>query len=320
MKIFLTGGTGYIGRALYGFLKEQNYTLGCAFRKNNNDVAAPQFPNCSSFFIEKLDGHTIWNDALKGIDVVIHLAGMANMAPTTDSNLHQEYQTVNFDGTRHLAVQAAQNGVKRFVFLSSIGVNGRESREPFLENDIEAPHDAYTISKFRAENALRKIEAETDMEVVILRPPPIYGPDAKESFVRLFNWVSKGVPLPFAGITNKRSFMALENLIDVICLCINHPKAGGRTFLVSDGHAISTEELIGKIAHAMGRKPMLFHIPKVMMRWSLSLLGRQRIYERLWGDLSVDSTLIQKELGWTPRVSADQALKQAVRGYIRSHK
>jgi UDP-N-acetyl-alpha-D-quinovosamine dehydrogenase len=319
MKILLTGATGCIGRALYHFLLKQNHEIVCVFRANKRAYVKREYRACKFFFIDDLNGHTCWDDAFEGIDVVIHLAALAHMITKTDFEQHRRFLTVNFEGTRRLAVQAAQKGVKRFIFISSIGVNGKSSQEkPFTEQDIENPHNSYTVAKFNAEHALREIEGQTSMEVTIVRPPLVYGPYVKANFLKLLNLVHTGIPLPFEGIGNKRSFIALENLVDAICVCVDHENAGGKTFIVSDGNALSTEALIRKIAKAMGKPSRLFPVPDMLMKCVLGLSGRKRIYERLWGDLSVDSSKIQQDLDWIPPVSMDQAIENTVRWYLKS--
>lgn len=318
MKILLTGANGFIGRALYRALLGRNQEISCVFRENKRGRVDREFDSCRPFFIADLNGDTDWKGPLREVGVVVHLAALAHMITKTDFELHRRFLAVNYEGTWNLAVQAAQNGIKRFVFISSVGVNGKTNPgKPFSETDVENPHNSYTIAKFKAEQALREIEAKTGMEVVIIRPPLVYGPYVKANFLKLLNLVHTGVPLPLAGVSNKRSFVALENLVDAILVCMEHENAGGKTFIVSDGNALSTEELIWKIARKMGREPRLFPMPDLVMKIFFSLLGKQSIYERLWGSLSVDATRIQQELGWAPKISTDLALEKTVRWYLK---
>ena len=319
MNILITGANGFIGHALYRSLVDQNHHLTCVFRTKNQGGVEQEFASAALFFVDESDKHTDWGAALEGVEVVVHLAALAHLKPKKDDAQHQRFLAVNYEGTRNLAVQAAQKRVKRFVFISSIGVNGNQTREkPFSEEDVEHPHNSYAIAKLEAEKALRQIEAETAMEVVILRPPLVYGPGVRANFSKLLTLAHTRVPLPFAGITNKRSFIALENLVDAIGVCIRHENAGGKTFLVSDGNDLSTKELVQKISKAMGRKPALFPVPDKWARPFFRFLGKQTLYEQLWGSLRVDSAKIHKELGWVPRVSVDQAIKRTVDWYLIS--
>ncbi len=200
------------------------------------------------------------------------------------AELYQRFFSVNHEGTRNLAVQAARQGVKRFVFMSSVLVNGSESPAgPFCETDRATPPNAYAVSKYEAEKSLEKIGAETGMEVVILRPPLVYGPGVKANFLKLLDLVYAGIPMPLGAIDNRRSFIGLQNLVDAVCLCLDHEKAGNQTFLISDGMDLSTPRLITTIAEAMGRHARLFAVPDRIMRTGLTLLGRKQIYDRLWG-------------------------------------
>jgi len=319
MKILLTGANGFVGRALYRVLLEQEHEISCVFRKKYQGRVDREFASCNPFFVEDLDGQTFWKDILEGIDVVIHLAAIAHMMTKTDLEQHRRFLAVNYEGTWNLAVQAAQKGVKRFVFVSSIGVNGKVNQGgPFTEKDLESPHNSYTIAKFKAEQVLREIETKTSMEVVTIRPPLVYGPYVKANFLKLLNLVYSGFPLPFAGVANKRSFISLENLVDSILVCVDHKNAGGKTYIVSDNNALSTKELIQKIAEVMGKRPRFFYVPYGLMKFFLGVVGKRSVYERLWGNLYVDSSKIYKDLGWVPRVSLDQGIDRTVRWYLKS--
>lgn len=317
MNILITGANGFIGRAVYRALATQNHRLTCVFRTKNRGVVEQDFAAATLFFVEDSDQHTDWGPALEGVAVIVHLAALVHLKPKKGDARHQRFLAVNYEGTRNLAVQAARKGVSRFVFISSIGVNGSVTPgKPFDEEDVEHPHNSYAIAKLEAEKALRQIEAETAMEVVILRPPLVYGPGVRANFLKLLTLVHTPIPLPFGGITNKRSFMALENLVDAIGVCIRHENARGKTFLVSDSHDVSTRELVQKISKAMGRQPALFSVPDKWAGLFFRFLGKQRLYEQLWGDLRVDSAKIHRELGWVPRVSVDHAIRRTVDWYL----
>jgi nucleoside-diphosphate-sugar epimerase len=259
---------------------------------------------------------------MKDIDQVVHLAGLAHAAPHgVGFDRYQPFFSVNHEGTRNLAVQAARQGIKRFVFISSILVNGSASTEaPFCETDRANPQNAYAAAKFEAEKSLEKIGAETGMEVVILRPPLVYGPGVKANFLKLLDLVYAGVPMPFGAVSNRRSFMGLKNLVDAVCLCLGHEKAGNQTFVVSDDEDLSTPQLVSTIAAAMDRPLRLFAVPEKFMETGLSLLGQKNIYDRLWGTLQVDPVKIRTRLGWEPRVSVDQGLGETVHWYLNHYR
>jgi nucleoside-diphosphate-sugar epimerase len=229
------------------------------------------------------------------------------------------YRKVNVDGTKNLAEQAAAFGVKRFIFLSSVKVNGEQTigSSSFQHNDISRPEDAYGISKWEAEQELWKISKRTGLEVVIIRSPLVYGEGLKGNFLRLLDLVYKGVPLPFLRVENSRSFVGLDNLIHLIALCINHPKAPGETFLISDGEDISTPELIRKLTRAMEKSSRLFPASVSLIKLISDLIGKSSEAKRLLGNLRVDSSRTRKVLGWSPPFSLDEGLKKTVQWYLK---
>ncbi|HKK98734.1 MAG TPA: NAD-dependent epimerase/dehydratase family protein [Desulfotignum sp.] len=317
MKVLLTGTTGFVGKALYQELSARKYHLTCAFRKPHKTLWQTDFKNCTPCFLDHVDGDTLWSPCLQHIDQVVHLAGMAHAAGKNGSVGHSRYFSVNHEGTRNLAVQAARQGVKRFVFLSSIMVNGKiSSGRPFCETDTENPQNAYAASKLEAEKSLKKIGADSGMEVVILRPPLVYGPHVKANFLKLLELVYSGVPLPFGGVSKKRSFLALENLVDAVCLCMNHENAANQTFVLCDGEDLPITQLVEKLAAAMGRQPRLFSMPEKFMRTSLYFAGLGHVYDRVWENLQVDASRIQTRLAWKPRVTVDQGITSTVQWYL----
>ena len=230
------------------------------------------------------------------------------------------YRQVNVEGTAHLARQAAAAGVRRFVFVSSIKVNGEFTNmgKPFTADDGPAPEDPYGISKHEAEQLLRQIAAETGMEVVIIRPPLVYGPGVKANFMAMMRWLDRGVPLPLAAITeNRRSLVALDNLVDLIVTCIEHPSAANQTFLVADGEDVSTAELLQRMARAMNRKARLLPVPVWMLEQAAVLLGKRDVARRLCGSLQLDTTHTRQRLGWVPPIDLDEGLRRAVQGLNR---
>ncbi|HCL80983.1 MAG TPA: hypothetical protein DHW81_01755 [Nitrospiraceae bacterium] len=264
---------------------------------------------------------TDWSRALSGIDAVVHLAARAHVIEESDPDPMNAFREVNALGTERLAEAAAQSGVQRLVFVSSIGVNGERSGEnAFTENDTPAAHTPYAVSKREAEEALNKIEQETGMEVVILRPPMVYGPNAPGNFARLIELVRRDCPLPIGKIKNLRSFIYIGNLVDSIIACIEHPKAAGQTFLVSDGQDISTPELIRMIAGAMGKKAKLFPCSASLLKMIGKVTGKSYEIERLTGSLRIDIAKIRKELSWTPPFTLEQGLRMTAERFISNEK
>jgi len=229
-----------------------------------------------------------------------------------------EFRRVNVDGTAALARQAAASGVRRFVFLSSIKVNGEftEAGQPFTADDVPAPEDPYGVSKHEAEQLLRQIAAETGMEVVIIRPPLVYGLGVKANFESMMRWLARGVPLPLAAVTNnRRSLVALDNLVDLIVTCLHHPAAANQTFLVSDDEDLSTAQLLKRMGAAIGQPARLFYLPPTLLKLGASVLNRPGIYQRLCGSLQLDIAKTRQLLGWTPPVSVDEGLRRAAEGF-----
>ncbi len=259
---------------------------------------------------------TDWSLALQGIDAVVHCAARVHVMQDDATNPLKAYREVNVNGTLNLGRQAALAGVGRFVFVSSIKVNGEASQpgQPFSADDKPAPLNPYGVSKLEAEMGLREIEAQTGMEVVIVRPPLVYGPGVKANFESMMRWVARGVPLPLGGIHNARSMVALDNLVDFLVVCLKHPAAAGRTFLVSDGQDVSTTELLRRIAKAMGNKALLLPVPAWALEWGASMLGKRDIAQRLCGSLQVDMKNTRHLLGWNPPLTLDQGLKKVVEG------
>lgn len=250
--------------------------------------------------------------ALAGCHAVVHLAARVHMMRDGALDPLALYREINTDATLNLARQAANAQVKRFVFISSIKVNGEGGDAAYREIDVPAPADAYAISKWEAEQGLWRIARETGLEVVILRPPLVYGPGVKANFLQLMQWTRKGWPLPLGAIRNHRSLLYLGNLVDAIRLCVEHPAAAGQTFLLDDGEAVSTPDLIRAVARAMGRTACLLAVPVRMIEFVGALLGKRAAVARLTGSLWVDSSLIRSRLNWTPPYSMEAGLVAAV--------
>ncbi|WP_018145916.1 NAD-dependent epimerase/dehydratase family protein [Thioalkalivibrio sp. AKL6] len=248
-----------------------------------------------------------------GLEAVVHLAARAHVLDEPEADPMEAFRRVNVEGTLRLARQAADSGVRRFLFVSSVGVNGNVSRRPFTERDAPVPQEPYAVSKYEAEVGLWDLAAKSGMEVVVIRPPLVYGPGAPGNFGSLLRWVDKGVPLPLGAVTeNRRSLVALDNLVDLMVTCLEHPAAAGETFLVADGEDVSTAGLLRKVGDALERPARLVPVPVWMLRAGASALGKGEMARRLLGSLQVDASKAREVLAWTPPVSLDEGLRRAV--------
>ncbi len=308
--ILLTGATGFVGKStILRLLATGLYSIVAVSRRENVDLPlGDKLVLTCGDIAQKAD----WTAVLKGVDVVVHAAGRAHVTNDACADPLYEFRRVNTQGTLTLARQAAESGVKRFVFISSIGVNGSHSTCPFTEMDIPSPAEPYAVSKLEAEQGLFLVANGSGMEVVIIRPPLVYGPNAPGNFGTLMRWVKKGVPLPLGAIYNKRSLVALDNLVDFILTCIEHPAAANQTFLVADGEDISTTELLRRVGHALGKPARLIPVPPGLLLLCASLLGKQAIAQRLCGTLQVDISKARELLGWKPPLSMDEGLRRVV--------
>jgi nucleoside-diphosphate-sugar epimerase len=312
-NVLITGSTGFVGRPLCEKLLLKGYCVRGSVR--NAEATANLPAGVQSAPIESIGPDTDWSAALTGIDTVIHLAARVHVMDETAGDPLIAYRQVNVAGTENLARQAAAHGVRRLVFLSSVKVNGEETEIPYSEQTHPDPRDPYGVSKLEAENVLRKVAVETGLEVVIIRPPLVYGPGVKANFHNLLKIVERGVPLPLAGITNARSLIFLGNLIDAIITCATHPQAAGQTFLVSDGEDVSTPQLIRQLATALDRPARLLPFPPSLMRLAGKLTGKSMAVDRLLGSLVVDSGKIRRELGWQPPFSMAEGLAETAKWY-----
>jgi len=259
-----------------------------------------------------------WEPVLNGIDAVVHLAARVHVMDEGCTDPNSEYRKINVDGTKHLARIADTKNVRRFVYLSSIKVNGDGRSDPYTTEDPPAPVDPYGISKLEAEMVLREIAEETGLEVVILRPPLVYGPGVKANFLQLIKLINLGIPLPLARIKNHRSLIFLDNLVDAVLTCILHPKAAGKTFLLSDGKDVSTAELIQKISSLLGRPSRLFSLSPDLLRFFAKVTGRSNAVNRLLDSLTVDSSKICAELNWKPPFSIEEGLMETANWYLQA--
>jgi nucleoside-diphosphate-sugar epimerase len=304
-KIMLTGSNGFVGSALKAeLISGSGISLVTAIRRGTAS------PDC--VVVGNIDGGTDFSEALAGVDAVIHAAARAHIMRDEVDDPLAEYRKVNVQGTLNLARQAVAAGARRFVFLSSIKVNGETTaREtPFQAGDVPLPEDAYGISKLEAEQGLMRLAAETGMEVVIIRPPLVYGPGVKGNFASMIKLVNKGIPLPFGAIDNKRSLVGIDNLVDLIIRCIDHPAAANQVFLAGDGADLSTTELLREVGRAMGKPARLIPVPAVLLQLGATLLDKKAMAQRLLGSLQVDISKTCELLDWKPPYTVEEGLRR----------
>jgi len=307
--ILVTGATGFIGRRLSQILLNADRKVRFAVRDKSR-IKIP-FVNQCAVEISEIDSCTSWQSILAGVRTVVHLAARAHVLHDTSRDPLAEFLSVNVDGTVNLARQAINAGVERFVFISSIGVNGNISITPFTEGDPPDPQEPYAISKWEAEKRLQEITSKSEMEITIIRPPLVCGPDAPGNFGNLLRWVNRGVPLPLGAIYNRRSLVVLDNLVDFILTCIDHPAAANQTFLVSDGEDISTTELLYRSGRAMGRSTRLIPVPMFLLKPAAMMFGEKDMVQRLCGSLQVDISKAREVLNWVPPISLNEGIARA---------
>ncbi|WP_299685936.1 SDR family oxidoreductase [uncultured Vibrio sp.] len=338
MKILVTGSAGFVGARVVELAQERLWDVVPVVRKASQIQPSSSFVNSSavnssvvnssvvnsllvnSLVVSAIDSSTDWSGAFEGVDCVVHCAARVHQMNESEQDALSAYRETNKLGTLNLAKQAVAAGVKRFIFVSSIKVNGEftETDYPFEPNLNHTPIDPYGLSKYQAEVALTQLSKETGLEVVIIRPPLVYGPGVKANFLSMMRLIDKGVPLPFGAIKNKRSLVYLDNLSSLILTCCEHPLAAGYTFLVSDEHDVSTTKLMQTIAQSMGKPARLLPIPMSWIQTGAAVFRKQHIAQRICGSLQVDPQLTNEVLGWTPPVTFQEGIKKTVQAYLDS--
>ena len=313
-SMLVTGANGFIGRALCEEEIRQGYSVHALVRSSEKYVV----DGCKMTNVANLTRTTDYTEMLVGVNIVIHLAARVHIMNDDASNPSAEFYEANTAITLNLARQAAFSGVKRFVFLSSIKVNGESTSSElrFTPDDDFIPTDPYALSKYKAEQGLLAIAKETGLEVVIIRPPLVYGPGVKANFSSMMKWIYRGVPLPLGAVQNQRSFVALDNLVSFIIHCVEHPKAANEVFLISDNEDVSTTELLQKVAIAFEKRPLLIPIPVRIMRILANLVGKDGVAKRLFSSLQVDSSKARNLLDWKPTITMDEQLIKTADAYI----
>ncbi len=306
MKILVTGANGFVGNVLCRRLVEKGYAVRGAVRSGKSALPT----GVEKIAMGDIEGNTDWSAALQDIDCAIHLAARVHVMKDESADPLAEFRKVNVEGTEKLALSAAKAGVRRLVYISSIKVNGESTgKKPFSEKDEPHPQDPYGISKWEAEQALRRISGQSGLEVVVVRPPLVYGPEVGGNFVRMLAWIEKGIPLPLGCVKNRRSMIYVENLADALINCAIHPDAANRTFLVGDSETVSTPELIRRLSARMGKSAAILPFPLPFLALLGKITGKKAEIQRLTGSLEVDSSRISKILGWKPPFSLDEGLE-----------
>lgn len=312
MNLLVTGASGFVGRTLIAQALDRGWRVRAAVRR---DASFP--PGCEIRIVGDIGPDTDWSGVLRGCDVVVHLAARVHVMHEVVSDPANEYERINVLGTSRLARQAAAAGLRRLVFVSSVKVHGEERSFPYDEQDPAAPEGPYARSKWKAEESLRAIGDQTGLEVSVVRPPLVYGPGVGGNFLEMLRWVHRGLPLPFGSLSNRRSFIAVQNLAELLLLCARHSAAAGQAFLVSDDEDLSTPQLLRRVANALGRPARLLPAPAWLLTSLAGAAGRRDAARRLCGSLQVRTDKVHKVLGWTPAVDVDEALRRTAIHFLQ---
>lgn len=316
--ILVTGASGFLGRSLIDRLQSDGYSVAGSIRRPSSLLPS----TVRAHVVDVENPQDSWAEPLEGVDTVIHCAARVHVMLDKSTNPLAEFRRANVEATLRLARQSSAAGVRRFIFISSIKVNGENTLpgSPYTADDVPRPADPYGISKMEAEAGLLALAATVDMDVVIIRPVLVYGPGVKANFLSLMRWLARGVPLPLGAIHNKRSLVALDNLCDLISTCMNHSAASNQVFLVSDGEDLSTTELLRRMAQALNAQARLLPVPDWVLRLGALLIGKPDFSQRLCGSLQVDITKTRTLLGWTPPVSVNDAFAATAKHYLNQSK
>jgi nucleoside-diphosphate-sugar epimerase len=310
--VLVTGANGFVGSELCRALAAQGRRFVPAVRRAGGEAIGGQRPRV----VGEIGAATDWSAVVAAVDTVVHLASRVHVMNESSIDTLPLYRQVNTLATLNLARQAAAAGVRRFVFVSTVKVNGEGGPAPYRESDAPCPAGPYAISKGEAEQGLRELAASSGIEVVIVRPPLVYGAGVKGNFLSMMGWVDRGLPMPFGAIDNRRSLVALPNLVDFLLACATHPAAANQTFLISDGDDLSTTELLRRMAIALGKPSRLLPLPASLLSAGASLLGQGDLARRLFGSLRVDASKARRVLGWTPPLCVDQGLRLAAADFL----
>lgn len=315
-RVVVTGATGFVGAALVPVLRARGWRVRAAVRSTGRTAADEEA------LVGSLGEPFDWAPVLHGADRIVHLAARVHLMRDTAADPLAEFRRTNVAGTLSLARAAVDAGVRRFVFVSSIKVNGESTRKgvPFGADDPPAPVDPYGLSKREAEDELFEIGRSTGMEVVVVRPPLVYGPGVKANFDAMMRWLVRGIPLPLGAIRNRRTLVGLDNLVDLIATCLEHPAAGGEVFLAGDDEDLSTTDLLRRLAAALGVPARLVPVPEAMLEAAATLLGRRAVAQRLLGSLQVDIGKARRVLGWSPPVPVDEGLRRTAARFLEQRR
>ena len=316
MRLLITGATGFIGRAVLArAVRDPTLQVWGSERR----ALAHEKMLVDPTFFRDLAPDTDWAEAVSGVETVVHTAARVHVMNDLSRDPLLDYRRTNVEGTLSLARQAVEAGVRRFIFISSIKVNGEHTLpgRPFAADDLPKPADPYGLSKHEAESALRRLSRESGLELVIIRPVLVYGPGVKANFLSMLRWIHRGLPLPLGAIHNKRSLLALGNLVDLIITCVRHPSAANQTFLVSDDEDLSTTALLRRVARSLDRPARLIPVPPRVLGGVARFLGKADLAQRLCGSLQVDITKTRELLGWAPPATVDEGLKEAAGHFLQ---